>query len=163
MSWYQGISGTVGLICLGIALVMWTVGGRMYPTGILGLTITGVGGIMSTPVGAWIRNAWAWLTAAIGSSVGRWTGIAIVTVLIVVIGVIIVLNVIGQFGSPGLKQAPGDNGSPEGITGRTIGLGALFSFTAGTLPGAAGAIAATVLGALAHIIALPIAAGLGLL
>jgi hypothetical protein len=163
VTWYQGISGTVGLICLGIALVMWTIGGRMYPTWILGLTITGVGGIMSTPVGAWIRNTWSWLTGAVGSTVGRWSGIAVITAVIMIVGVIIVLNVIGQFGAPGLKQAPGDEGNPEGISGRTIGLGALFAFTAGTLPGTVGSAASTILGALAHVVALPIAAGLGLL
>lgn len=161
MSWYDGISGTVGLIYLGVALVMWTIGGRMYPTLILCFVITGVAGIMSTPVGVWIRNGWAWITKTVGGTVGDITGIVVVVVVVVVIGFIIFINLLGQFHSPLLKHLPGNEGNPQGIDGRTIGFGALFAATASTLPGDWGAVAAYVLGALVHVVAWPVTAGLG--
>lgn len=163
MTWYDGISGTAGLILLVIALCMWTIGGRMYPTVVLLCTISGVGGIMSTPVGKWIRDAWTWVTKTVGSTVGEITGVAIIIVVVLAFGFIIVLNLLGQYGSPILTSAPGDQGNPQGISGRTIGLGAAFAVTASSLPSVAGTFAAFVLGIVAHAVAWPITWGLGLL
>jgi hypothetical protein len=171
-TWYSGATGAVGVIALILALLLWTIGGisqtgnglvkDLWKPSVLGLTITGVAGIMTTPVGDWARTAIDWVNDLLGF-VGRFTGITVIVIAAVALAVIISFNVFGHFtGRPAdlLDKLGINNG--DGIDGRTLGCGGGLAVLAGSIPGEVGYIVSSVLGGIVRFFAWLIVAGFGL-
>jgi hypothetical protein len=171
-SWYSGATGAVGGIALLLALLMWTVGGvsqtggglmrDLWKPAVLGLTITGAAGIMTTPIGGWVRTAVDWVNGLLGF-VGQYTGVAVIVIVAVTLAVVIVFNVAGHFtGQPAewLGKLGINNG--EGIDGRTLICGGALAVLSGAIPGQVGIVVASVLGAVIQFFAWLIVSGFGL-
>lgn len=152
MTWLGGVTIGVGIICLVLATLMWTVWGGKYPPAILGLTITGTAGILTTQVGAWVRDGYLFGAGFLGSAIGRFTGVTLAWIGALVIVVIVLIHVHDHF-----------RGGKNEISGMTIGLGALLPFTTATIPGIVGTVLTGALGIITSVVAWPITAGLGLL
>ncbi|ANZ35284.1 hypothetical protein BBK82_03515 [Lentzea guizhouensis] len=163
-TWMSGVTGAVGAIALLVALLMWTVGGQMWRTVVLGLTITGVAGIMATPIGRWLRSLVEWLVR-LSTPVGKYTGVALIILIAVALALVVILNVFGQFsGKNPLATVLSKLGvnSGNGITGRTLICGGALSITAGVVPGTVGMVLTWVLGGVVQLFAWLIMAGFGL-
>lgn len=82
-----GISAAVTFVALGIALVMWTVGGKHWPYVILALISTGFGGLMQSKVGDWVRTGtgkFGDMVAKVAGRVGVEVGLGAGAVILVV-------------------------------------------------------------------------------
>lgn len=152
---YGVVTATVGLICLGVALAFWTVGGRFCVPVILGLVITGTAGLLTTPVGDWVRTSLLWINNIVGEWIGKYTVIGIIGLAGFFVALILVLHILGHFN----RVSWINNG---GIQGKTMGVGALFAVLAGAIPGGVGVVFSWVLGAIALAFSYPIAAAFGL-
>lgn len=152
MSWLGGVTIGVGIVCLVLATLMWTVWGGKYPPAILGLTITGVAGILSTQVGSWVQEGYLFGAGFLGSAIGRFTGATLAWIGALVIAVIVGIHIHDHF-----------RGGKNEINGMTIGLGALLPVTTATIPGIVGSILTGTLGIVTSVVAWPITAGFGLL
>lgn len=171
-TWQSGATGAIGVIALLVALLLWTIGGisqtggglvkDLWKPAVLGLTITGTAGIMTTPVGGWARTAIGWINGILGF-VGRITGVTVIVIIAVALALIIFFNVFGHFsGRPAdvLDKLGVNNG--EGIDGRTLMCGGGLAIVAGSIPGQVGYIVSAVLGAIIQFFAWLIVAGFGL-
>ncbi len=74
------VSAAIGLVCLAVAAAIWFFGNKHTPRFVVLLIMTGMAGMVGTPLGAWMRHAVAWAndTAAITT---RWTGAAVTGLL----------------------------------------------------------------------------------
>lgn len=171
-TWYSGATGAVGVIALLLALLFWTVGGisrvdnglvkDLWKPAVLGLTIVGTAGVMTTPVGGWVRTATNWANNLLGF-VGRVTGVTVIVIVAVGLTVIVAFNVFGHFTGRTanvLDKLGVNNG--EGINGRTLVCGGGLAIVAGSIPGGVGDVVSAILGAIIQFFAWLIVAGFGL-
>ena len=126
------VSGSVILICLGLALIMWTVGNKHWPYVILSLVAVGFGGLMATKVGSVVRTAMARVgafTAVIGGKIG-------VPVVLSAIAVLLVVYLVYKLRS-------------KKIDVRAVAATGGVAVLSGAVPGAVGATLAYTIGGLA--------------
>ncbi|HEX5347870.1 MAG TPA: hypothetical protein VFW64_12350 [Pseudonocardiaceae bacterium] len=86
----QTVSGSVAVVALGLAAAIWIFGEKHTPRLMVLLVLTGMTGLVSTPVGQWLRSIVDWGNRALGSLTARWTGAA-VSGLIAVLAVYVLL------------------------------------------------------------------------
>lgn len=159
------VSAGVGVVALGGALCMWTLAGRFCPPLVLFLTITGVAGVLSTPVGGWIRDGIAWLddhTAAWG----HITGITIIGLAALWLSIVVIARTVQWFARRAARlarteDAPAEDDPADDRFGRVIIAGSLLPAVVTTIPGTVGLVITLILGAPVTGIAWLINAGLG--
>lgn len=157
------VSAGVGVIALLAALCMWTLAGRFCPPLVLFLTITGTAGVLSTPVGSWIRDRITWLddhTAAWG----HVTGITIIGLAALGLAVVVIARTAQWFVHraerlAGLESAPAEG--EEDRFGRVIIAGSVLPAVVTTIPGTVGDVITLILAAPVTGLAWLINAGLG--
>lgn len=66
------VPGTVIVACFIAAAMMWTIGNKHWPWAIILLTLTGSAGLMTTPIGAWMRSRMADVSGRLASVAGRY-------------------------------------------------------------------------------------------
>jgi len=140
-----GVSGTVGLICLVAAALMWTVGKRHTPRLIVALLITGVVGILGTPVGGWLRRAVGWVDTMTGTVTGRLTGTVVVGLVAAIALYVLVVHV-------GIRKK---------VTDKTLIAATVVPVSISTVPGPIGDVTTWVLGALTGAVGWAVSAAFG--
>lgn len=162
-SWSLVVSAGVGVIALLAALCMWTLAGRFCPPLVLFLVITGAAGVLSTPVGGWIRDGISWLdehTAAWG----HVTGITIIGLAALGLAIVVIVRTVQWFVHraerlAGLESAPAEE--EEDRFGRVIIAGGFLPAVVTTIPGTVGTVITLILAGPVTGIAWLINAGLG--
>lgn len=123
------VSLAVGLLSLVLAGLIATVGGMAWPRAVVALTLTGSAGLLSSTLGPTIRDAVGRADAAIGSILGRFTGLAVTGLLGILVVGFLALRVLRNV-----------------IDSRTIAAAAATPPVVALIPGVAGSIATTVVG-----------------
>jgi hypothetical protein len=77
------VSGTIGVICLVAAALIWKVGNKHTPRLIAVLVLTGAAGMIGTPLGNWFRRAVVWFNNLLGTLAGKLVGPANVNATVV--------------------------------------------------------------------------------
>lgn len=71
-----GVSAVVGLVALIAAALIWFFGNHT-PRIVVLLLMTGVAGVLGTPVGRWLRRFVDWVNQLLGNVTVRFTGAAV--------------------------------------------------------------------------------------
>jgi hypothetical protein len=119
----HSLNAAVGLIALVAAAAIWFIGGKHTPKLVVLLIMTGVSGLVGTPLGSGIRHAVDWANECAARFTTRWTGAA-VTGLLAAIAVY------------ALAMRLKDNKKVDHLT---LGLAAVVPVAAATIPGPLGA------------------------
>jgi hypothetical protein len=138
------VTVAAGLACLAGALVIATFGGMQWPRVAYALMLTGITGILNGTVGGLIHREVTNVDHMLGGFIGRFTGAAITG-----LASLIVLSIAGLW-----VYQRNDNR-------RTLAMVGAVPATVSLIPGAAGTVATTVVGALPALIAAVIHATLG--
>ena len=149
-TWVQpSVAPAVGLIALGAAVAMRTVGRQHWPRFIVILTITASVGLFGTVVGHWVQNAVNWVLRAGSRLIGSFTGVAISTVLgLAVCGFLAYVVALHMH--------------RRTIDDRTLTAASLLPITAISIPGPVGAVLAAVIFGTANALGWAIAGLFGL-
>ena len=75
------VSAAIGLVCLAVAAAIWFFGNKHTPRFVVLLIMTGMAGMVGTPLGAWMRHAVAWANDTAAKITTRWTGAAVTGLL----------------------------------------------------------------------------------
>lgn len=143
--WSIVVSGSVGLICLGAALLMWTVGNQQLPIVIVCLVITGVAGILNTGVGGWIRTGVNWVNTGISKIAGTLGLPLTLGAIAAALTYIVVVHML-----------------KDRIADKTLLMAGVLPAVAGAIPGVVGTVITGALSLLTSIVAFPITFGFGL-
>lgn len=119
------VSAAIGLVALAAAATMWFTG-RHAPRLVVLLLMTGVAGMLGTPVGSWLRSVVDWANQAAANITTRWTGTAVTGLLAGVATFVLVVR---------LKDSKVDNW--------TLFTAAVVPVAAATIPGPLGHAALT--------------------
>lgn len=136
----HSVTVSAGVVCLVIALLIETVGGRQWPRVVVALVLTGATGILNGTVGPYIHRGITWIGTMTNHWVRSWIQVSVT--------VIIALTVLGI----AAFRVWQDN-----IDRRTLGVVAAVPATVTLIPGIAGTIATTVVGIVPAIIGLLVA------
>lgn len=139
------VSGSVGLICLVAAGLIWTVGRRHTPRLALALVITGMVGLAATPLGSWGRTAVGWLNDLVGQVAGRLTGTVVAGLLAAVLFYVVVTHVWRR-----------------DIDTKTLVAGGVLPLAVTSVPGSVGAVMSTGVFAVANVMGWGVGALFGL-
>ena len=99
----QVVSVVTGVVCLGIAAVLWLVvrdsvrpaqAKAWLDRGITLLVLAGTVGIAGTKLGGWIRTGVGWATSHLGQFIGSLTGTAVVFLAAVFVFVVVVVHLV---------------------------------------------------------------------
>jgi hypothetical protein len=74
------VSAAIGLVALAAAATMWFTGPHA-PRLVVLLLMTGIAGMLGTPIGSWLRSVVDWLNQATANITTRWTGTAVTGLL----------------------------------------------------------------------------------
>jgi hypothetical protein len=137
-------SGTVGVLCLLIAVLLWVVAEKKAAVAIVCLILAGAFMIAGTLVGGWIHTGVDWADGMMGHVIGWVTGAVIGFGLAVVLAFIYghdLWVLIRQL----LRKRDGD------VKNRTAIAAGLLPFTASAIPGPVGAAVVAGIAAIASI------------
>lgn len=156
------VSAGVGVVALVGALCMWTLANRFCPPLVLFLCVTGFAGVLSTPVGGWIRAGVAWLDDHTAFW-GHVTGITVIGLAALGLAIVVIAKTAQWFVHraerlAGVEDAPGPD---DEKFGRVIIAGTVLPAVVTSIPGTAGAVITLILAAPVTGIAWLINAGLG--
>jgi len=118
-----------GVICLVLAGLLITVGQMHWPRVAVALVLTGVAGIINGTIGRPLHTWVTWTDHLVGQTIGRFTGIAIVGIIAIV--------VLGVFGAWIYHQK---------IDNATLAVTAAVPLVGPLLPGPIGTVAMFVIG-----------------
>lgn len=71
------VSAVVGATCLVAAAVIWTLGKRHTPRLVVALAITGMVGLLGTPVGRFLHNLVNRANGLLAHLTGKWLGVSV--------------------------------------------------------------------------------------
>lgn len=143
------VSGTVAVVCLVAAALMYTVGGKHFPRAIAILILTGFAGLLGTPVGGWLRRMLTWSYDFCGQLAGRWLSSTVTAVTIATVTALAVIYVLVMH----VKR--------KSLDRTTIASAAVIPFTVTAIPGPLGAAALTLVTGIASLVASGIGAMFG--
>jgi hypothetical protein len=140
-----GVGAAVGVICLAAAAFLYGPAGRYQPRLAVALLLTGVVGILGTPLGGWLNKAANWASGLASSVTGRLVGTAVGGLVAAVALAFLVLDV-----------------KANRITRRTLATGVLVPVAAATIPGPVGHAVTVALAAVTGLVAWVIGAAFGI-
>jgi hypothetical protein len=139
-----GVSAAIGLVALVAATLIWIFGNHT-PRLVAVLVLTGMAGMVGTPLGDWVRHAVEWANNTMGKLTTRWTGAAVAGLLA---GAAVYVLVIRLY--------------HRKVDRWTLGTAAVVPFAAATIPGPIGVGVYTAITAVTSAVAWAIGAAFGL-
>jgi len=138
------VSATIGLVALLAAGLIWFFGNHT-PRLVVLLVMTGMAGMVGTPLGKWVRHVVDWANEQTGKLTTRWTGAAVAGLLAIAAVYILVVR---------MKDRKVDN--------LTIGTAAVVPVAVATIPGPLGGAAFNVVTGITSVVGWAISQALGL-